>query len=185
VVVAVHHNGFGNQLFEYAFGRLWAAAAGSAFAAAKIEPREGPMSLKEPPNSGSGWGAFTEIFDPAALGDVQQLTKCAPLTPTLKEYDLNGTVLLAERPADTRRVRLDKQLARALQAADGGSDITCLKTIGYWQHYDLYAGMSGFLREALPLNRLKLSEEPGPDDIVVHARLRVVTSTRVEGGLLK
>ena len=42
VTVAVHHNGLGNQLFQYAMGRLLAWSLGSDFAAVLVDAREGP-----------------------------------------------------------------------------------------------------------------------------------------------
>ena len=36
IVVAIHHNGLGNQLFQWAFGKLVALDAGAAFAARKM-----------------------------------------------------------------------------------------------------------------------------------------------------
>ena len=63
VVVAVQHNGLGNQLFEHAFGRLLARATGSTFAARRVEPRERPMGPpKLAPHSGEGWTAFARLF---------------------------------------------------------------------------------------------------------------------------
>ena len=41
IVVAIHHNGLGNQLFQWAFGKLVALDAGAAFAARKMREDEG------------------------------------------------------------------------------------------------------------------------------------------------
>ena len=43
IVVAIHHNGLGNQLFQWAFGKLVALDAGAAFAARKMREDEGPV----------------------------------------------------------------------------------------------------------------------------------------------
>ena len=140
VTVAVHHNGLGNQLFQYAMGRLLAWSLGSDFAAVLVDAREGPMNEKMPPHSAQSWDAFKEIFDKSALGARRHAyDTCAELTPTKGEYLGNGTLLLAERPADTRRVRLAKQLeALLLKTADGS--LGCVKTIGYFQQYAFFAG---------------------------------------------
>ena len=44
IVVAIHHNGLGNQLFQWAFGKLVALDAGAAFAARKMREDEGPVT---------------------------------------------------------------------------------------------------------------------------------------------
>mmetsp|Transcript_26900 Transcript_26900/g.82758 ORF Transcript_26900/g.82758 Transcript_26900/m.82758 type:complete len:301 (+) Transcript_26900:959-1861(+) len=119
---------------------------------------------KLPPNSEIGW----QHFSTAARGRVDRLGVCAPLAPALRQYVGNGTRILGERPADTKRVRLDAQLAGALAASS--SNETCLKTIGYWQAYGLYAGLSGFLRTNIERQPLVLVDDPGPDDVVVHVR---------------
>ena len=90
---------------------------------------------KLPPNSEIGW----QHFSTAARGRVDRLGACAPLAPALRQYVGNGTRILGERPADTKRVRLDAQLAGALAASS--SNETCLKTIGYWQAYGRRAGV--------------------------------------------
>ncbi|KAH8049962.1 hypothetical protein JL721_11536 [Aureococcus anophagefferens] len=147
VTVAVHHNGLGNQLFQYAMGRLLAWSLGSDLA------------------------AVLEIFDKSALGARRHAyDTCAELTPTKGEYLGNGTLLLAERPADTRRVRLAKQLeALLLKTADGS--LGCVKTIGYFQQYAFFAGVSTLLRSWMKFKAVELTEDPRPDDVVVHVRL--------------
>ena len=165
VVVAVQHNGLGNQLFEHAFGRLLARATGSTFAARRVEPRERPMGPpKLAPHSGEGWTAFARLFGAPA----RPATACAPLVPVQNEYALNGTVLLAERPADTRRRPLRRQLQDALGLLDTGAG--CLATLGYWQNAGLYAGVQGLVRTLLPL-RGTLEATPAPEAVVVHVRL--------------
>ena len=74
LVVAVHHNGFGNQLFQFAFAKLWAAASGADFAAALIDHREIPFEEQPkykngvvvpprlPPHSDVGWRLFEQYF---------------------------------------------------------------------------------------------------------------------------
>ncbi|KAK7232041.1 hypothetical protein SO694_0003117 [Aureococcus anophagefferens] len=171
VTVAVHHNGLGNQLFQYAMGRLLAWSLGSDFAAVLVDAREGPMNEKMPPHSAQSWDAFKEIFDKSALGARRHAyDTCAELTPTKGEYLGNGTLLLAERPADTRRVRLAKQLeALLLKTADGS--LGCVKTIGYFQQYAFFAGVSTLLRSWMKFKAVELTEDPRPDDVVVHVRL--------------
>jgi len=171
VVAAVHHNGLGNQLFQYAFGRLAAWAAGARFAAVPIAAREGPMNAKLPPHSLESWGAFGEIFEAAAVGEPDRAAACAPLTPTKREYRGNGTLLLAERPADTRRVRLASQLEAFLRGTGDGGDLRCVKAIGYWQRYAFFAGLAPRLRAWMRFRPLALTEDPGPRDVVAHVRL--------------
>ena len=173
VVVAVHHNGLGNQLFQYAFGRLAAWASGAAFVAQPIVATEGPMNVKLPPHSMESWGAFGEIFDARTFGDDRGASRtCAPLTPTKKEYAANGTMLLAERPADTRRVRLAAQLRALLDGTRlPRGTLRCVKTIGYWQRYAFYADVSAMLREWMVFRPLSLTEDPAERDVVVHVRL--------------
>ena len=58
IVVAIHHNGLGNQLFQYAMGRLLAWSLGSDFAAVLV--RAGQES--EIPNfKGSYLGRFSLV----------------------------------------------------------------------------------------------------------------------------
>lgn len=101
------------------------------------------------------------------LGDEARLDQCSPLTPTKGEYAKNGTLILGERPADLQRAPLRKQLRRALSR----DHVTCLKTLGYWQHYALYRGLGPALRAHLKLQALRLSESPKEDDVVIHVRL--------------
>ena len=156
---------------RYAFGRLAALETGASFAARKMYDREGPMAPpRVPPHTIEGWNAFKAIFGEGAGGDTDTMkASCAELTPTKKEYAANGTTLLVERPADARRLAFAKQLRAFAEALDS-KEPACLTIIGYWQRYALYAGLRGPLRDAMPLAETELSEDPGPDDVVVHAR---------------
>ena len=56
IVVAIHHNGLGNQLFQWAFGKLVALDAGAAFAARKMREDEGPVRPQRvAPHTIEGW----------------------------------------------------------------------------------------------------------------------------------
>ena len=60
--MAIHHNGLGNQLFQWAFGKLVALDAGAAFAARKMREDEGPVKPQRvAPHTIEGWKAFTDV----------------------------------------------------------------------------------------------------------------------------
>ena len=135
VFASVQHNGLGNQLFQYAVGRLLARALGARFVARRIEDFEGPMTTKLPPHSGQSFEDFEEIFALNSRAAAQfERERCARLVPTRGEYAANGTILLAQRPADTRRVRLSVALAAI---AHRGTQLKCVRAIGYFQDYAL------------------------------------------------
>mmetsp|Transcript_26902 Transcript_26902/g.82773 ORF Transcript_26902/g.82773 Transcript_26902/m.82773 type:complete len:479 (+) Transcript_26902:52-1488(+) len=188
LVVAVHHNGFGNQLFQLAFAKLWAAASGADFAAALIDRREIPFEEQPkykngvvvpprlPPHSDVGWRLFEQYFSNESLGRRDRLGTCAPLVPYENQYVGNGTRILGGRGADTKRIPLEKQLVGALAAND-----TCLKTLGYFQDYSLYAGLAGYLRKEIAPTPVDLVEGPGPDDVVIHIRKCRTAASGVHG----
>ncbi|KAJ1460519.1 hypothetical protein M885DRAFT_509537 [Pelagophyceae sp. CCMP2097] len=175
VVVAVHHNGLGNQLFQHAFGRLLAWSLGAQFTHGCIAKDEAPMDRsKLPMHSGESWDAFGQLFDVPFDASLAPKS-CAPLIPVLKQYDANSTLLLAERPADMRRHGrhgLRHALGRILESAGRlKHDVGCVKAIGYFQDYALLRGVSPALKRWLTIKPLKLTIEPADEDVVVHVRL--------------
>mmetsp|Transcript_7564 Transcript_7564/g.11335 ORF Transcript_7564/g.11335 Transcript_7564/m.11335 type:complete len:441 (+) Transcript_7564:1118-2440(+) len=174
-VISVQHNGLGNQLFQFALSRLLALSLGGPFFARLIRDYEGPMSIDRlPPHSTESWNAFQFIFAQQQKSivddnDTASLNKCVPrLIPSKSQFFTNGTALLAERPADTRRLPMQHMLRNAFHP-----NSTCLKTLGYFQHYALLRGYGTILRNSLLRIRddLILSQEPTSDDIVIHIRL--------------
>lgn len=171
IVVSIHHNGLGNQLFQWAFGKLVALDAGAAFAARKMNEYEGPVRpTRVAPHTIEGWKAFTDVFGKNALGfQAHAQAKCAPLVPVEAQYSLNSTLLLVERPADSRRLPFPKQVQSFAQSLT--DDTQCISLLGYWQRYALYAGLRPQLRAAMQIQDGDLEERPSPDDVVVHVRL--------------
>ena len=171
VVVAIHHNGLGNQLFQWAFGKLVALDAGAAFAARKMREDEGPVRPQRvAPHTIEGWKAFTDVFGKASLGyQADADAKCAPLIPVESQYREQGTLLLVERPADSRRLAFPKQVQNFASSLQ--DDTQCISLLGYWQRYSLYAGLRPQLREAMRVQDGDLEERPDSDDVVVHVRL--------------
>jgi hypothetical protein len=171
IVVAIHHNGLGNQLFQWAFGKLVALDAGAAFAARKMREDEGPVRPQRvAPHTIEGWKAFTDVFGKASLGyQADAAAKCAPLIPVESQYREQGTLLLVERPADSRRLAFPKQVQNF--ASSLSDETQCISLLGYWQRYSLYAGLRPQLREAMRVQDGDLEERPDSDDVVVHVRL--------------
>ena len=171
IVVAIHHNGLGNQLFQWAFGKLVALDAGAAFAARKMREDEGPVKPQRvAPHTIEGWKAFTDVFGKASLGyQADADAKCAPLIPVESQYREKGTLLLVERPADSRRLAFPKQVQNFASSLQ--DDTQCISLLGYWQRYSLYAGLRPQLRDAMRVQDGDLEERPDADDVVVHVRL--------------
>jgi len=165
VVVSLQHNGLGNQIFQYAAARLFAFASGSRFRARSIRPEEGALDSKMPPHSEESWKAFRDIFDDNEFPEEEESALgCASLSTLKKEYDLNGTIILGQRPADGKRVPLTTLLTRSLSAK-------CVKTLGYFQDFGLFRGAGKLLRQFLTLKTRPLTEEPLETEIVAHVRL--------------
>lgn len=175
MVVSIQHNGLGNQLFELAAGMLLASSLGADFRARKIRDFEGPHEAnKLPPNSDVSWRALRQIwngFDNRTVFlDAIEAPGCADrMSPLQREYEVNGTLILAQRPADMRRLPLAVALSRLLSG-----EPTCVKMVGYFQAYGLFRGsVAARLRDHLLSvpDKVRLSEEPAADDVVCHVRL--------------
>jgi len=158
-------------LFQWAFGKLVALDAGAAFAARKMAAEEGPVRpTRVAPHTIEGWKAFTDVFGKRALGfQADARAKCAPLVPVEAQYRMNATLLLVERPADSRRLAFPKQVQSFAQSLT--DDTQCISLLGYWQRYALYAGLRPQLRQAMQIQDGDLEERPSPDDVIVHVRL--------------
>ena len=167
-VISVQHNGLGNQIFQFAAARLLALAEDGPFGARAIESHEGAMDSKLPPHSVESWAAFQDIF---GVDTNTAESKCArSMVPRQGHYDVNGTVLLGQRPADGRRVKFPTLVSRVFSA-----ETTCVKALGYFQDYALLRGAGETLRSNLlrapSANERPLTEEPSSDDVVIHVRL--------------
>ena len=100
---------------------------------------------------------------------IRDSAKCAPLIPVESQYREKGTLLLVERPADSRRLAFPKQVQNFASSLQ--DDTQCISLLGYWQRYSLYAGLRPQLREAMRVQDGDLEERPDADDVVVHVRL--------------
>ena len=110
------------------------------------------------------------MFGKASLGyQADADAKCAPLIPVESQYREQGTLLLVERPADSRRLAFPKQVQNFASSLE--DDTQCISLLGYWQRYSLYAGLRPQLRDAMRVQDGDLEERPDADDVVVHVRL--------------
>lgn len=78
-VITVHHNGLGNALFQYVFGRLWAYYNNGHHSSQLIK--------SNPPHTKEGWDAFLSVFK------IPRRSPC------------NHTLVFGERPQDRRKRR--------------------------------------------------------------------------------
>lgn len=124
-VITVHHNGLGNALFQYVFGRLWAHYNNGQHFSQLIRTN--------PPHTREGWDAFHGAF---AIPRRQ---------PTC-----NDTLFFGERPSDRRKRRPREALKTLLTG-----QVRCLKLIGYFQDYVLVKDQLELIREWLPMRESK------------------------------
>ena len=133
-------------------------------------PRERTEAVSRRCLRHTGWKAFTDVFGKASLGyQADAAAKCAPLIPVESQYREKGTLLLVERPADSRRLAFPKQVQNFASSLQ--DDTQCISLLGYWQRYSLYAGLRPQLRDAMRVQDGDLEERPDADDVVVHVRL--------------
>ena len=133
-------------------------------------PRERTEAVSRRCPCHTGWKAFTDVFGKASLGyQADADAKCAPLIPVESQYREKGTLLLVERPADSRRLAFPKQVQNFASSLQ--DDTQCISLLGYWQRYSLYAGLRPQLRDAMRVQDGDLEERPDSDDVVVHVRL--------------
>jgi hypothetical protein len=139
VVINRHHNGFGNQMFQYVFSRLLAESLGYDWKTTIIQPRSGESprnDSKMPPNTGEGWLVFQSVFGTKPVIAVSATGEGGDHAASHVEdicKNASDTVLVADRPWEMRTTggSLSGQLLRALVGVDRHK--RCLKMIGYFQ----------------------------------------------------
>ena len=174
-VVAVRHNGLGNQIFQYAFARLLAASLGAALGDEVVGPAEAAKAGAVPPHTALGAAVFAALF-PGRRRDASP-GGCAPdaASPTWNATRLRpgpfagdgSRAVVSERRVDLRARPIRDTLGAALRPGKA-----CVRAIGYFHDDALFRGSRDALREALQLRRLAPGAGgPQPSDVVLHVRL--------------
>ena len=169
-VLARMHNGLGNQMWIYAFGRALAESLGFRHAPSKLRVEEAPHADHLlPPNTDLGFAAFATAYPHLPLTPVPLLCgdgKGGPPAP-------GDALVLSDRAKDgVPLVRLlDKVIHRTFAPP------TCLLTVGYFQNYALVQPIKERVKSWLRLNpayiaatRAARAPLPGPNDVVTHIR---------------
>ena len=139
VILNRHHNGFGNQMFQYVFSRLLAESLGADWKSSLIQPQNGESPRNDsrmPPNTREGWQVFENVFGTKpvmAISAQGEDDKAAVRHVDTICNNASNVVLVADRPWEMRTTggSLSGQLLRALFGRDKTKK--CLKMIGYFQ----------------------------------------------------
>lgn len=136
-----HHNGLGNQLFEYIFSRLTAESLGRDWTSRDIVPSRGetPYNNKgNPPNTEVGWAVFQRVFSSAdfhytASSMNRNQTETRVNEVCRADFRDDTVCRISDRPYDVRLYH-KKMLEQMTIAYFKESCVKgCVYTIGYFQ----------------------------------------------------
>lgn len=167
-VLARQHNGLGNQMWSYAFGRALAESLGFRHAPSKLRFDEQPKGASSrrrdelPPNTDVGFAAFASAFGDGGVARVPEPLLCD------RNARWDARLVLSDRAGDPQS--LAKRLQRLVN--NTFAPPPCVTTLGYFQNYaflqPIKRRVKAWLDPARGIGRAPAA--PGARDVVVHVR---------------
>lgn len=161
IIVSYGHNGFGNQLWQHSVAFMVAEAMQARLFIAMIPTQLSPGGWL-PPNTAAGMDAMKRLLPNEFLYDL------LPQDSSIRSICDRESFYVADRPVDWRNQSYSQSFDSQFLSLVTDPAPRCLKTLGYFQNYNLCA--DDIKQLWTPKLFSNYSSAPGPNDISIYLR---------------